>query len=434
MAERRSLGDLPPSIRRLRPFPSVKESGMPRNEQESAGRAGATELFQLLRDGVPRTRAQLAKSTGLARSTVSARLDELIRLGLVSPVADAASTGGRPPALLALNPTARVVLAGDLGASHATLAITDLTGQILAVVHEPLLIAQGPELVLEWVLSAASRLLAETGYVEQDLAAIGIGLPGPVEHSTGQPVNPPIMPGWDRFDVPGWFARHIDIPVLVDNDVNIMALGERAYSWPDVDHMIFVKVATGVGAGVISGGILQRGAQGTAGDIGHVRVARAAGVPCHCGNTGCLEAVASGPAIARSLREQGIEAHSGSDVVELVKHGSVEAIQAVRQAGRDIGEVLTTCVSLVNPSVITIGGSMARVGEHLIAGVREVVYTRSTPLATEHLAITQSQAAADAGVIGASMLAIEHVLSPEALQRTVRTDIAPTIRTIAASF
>ncbi len=188
-------------------------------------------------------------------------------------------------------------------------------------------------------------------------------------------------------------SQHLDVPVLVDNDVNIMALGERAVAWPGVDHLMFVKVATGIGAGVISGGALQRGAQGIAGDIGHVRVARGAGVPCHCGNMGCLEALASGPAIARALRAQGVPAENGDDVVDLVKRGNIDAIQAVRQAGRDIGEVLTTCVSLVNPSVIAIGGSMARVGEHLIAGVREVVYTRSIPLATEHLAIVQSAAA-----------------------------------------
>ncbi len=227
------------------------------------------------------------------------------------------------------------------------------------------------------------------------------------------------MPGWDRFDVPGWVRQHLDAPVLVDNDVNIMALGERATAWPGTEHLMFVKIATGIGAGVISGGQLLRGAQGVAGDIGHVRVARGSDVPCSCGNRGCLEALASGPAIARELRAQGIEAANGNDVVDLVKHGNIDAIQAVRQAGRDIGEVLNACVSLMNPSVIAIGGSMARVGEHLIAGVREIVYTRSTPLATEHLAIVQSAAAEDAGVRGAGMLAIEHALSPAALRMLV---------------
>jgi glucokinase len=387
--------------------------------EPTAAASGVGQLFQLLRDGVPRTRAELAKSTGLARSTIAARVDELMRMGLIIPMAETISTGGRPPSLFAINPQARLVLAADIGASHATLAITDLAGSIIADHSEPLDVTLGPEPVLTWTVENAAAMLDGIGRSTKDLAAIGIGVPGPVEHSTGQPVNPPIMPGWDRFDVPGWVRQHLDVPVLVDNDVNIMALGERAVAWPGVDHLIFVKVATGIGAGVISGGVLQRGAQGIAGDIGHVQVARGAGVPCHCGNKGCLEALASGPAIARALRAQGVAAENGNDVVDLVKRGNIDAIQAVRQAGRDIGEVLTTCVSLVNPSVIAIGGSMARVGEHLIAGVREVVYTRSIPLATEHLAIVQSAAAQNAAVLGASMLAIEHALSPETLRALV---------------
>lgn len=384
------------------------------SESATAAGTGAMELFQLLRDGVPRTRAQLAKSTGLARSTIAARVEELMRMGLVMPVADAASTGGRPPSQFALNPSARVVLGVDIGASHATVAVMDLTGAVLASRSEPLAVTAGPEAVLMWTVESALGLLRDVGRDARALVAIGIGVPGPVEHSTGQPVNPPIMPGWNRFDVPGWVQQHLQVPVLVDNDVNIMALGERSAAWPTAAHLMFVKVATGIGAGVISGGRLQRGAQGVAGDIGHVRVARGSAVPCHCGNQGCLEAIASGPAIARALREQGVAADDGDDVVALVQRGNLDAIQAVRQAGRDIGEVLTACVSLMNPSVIAVGGSMSRVGEHLIAGVREVVYTRSMPLATEHLAIVPSAAAENAAVIGAGMLAIEHALSPEA--------------------
>ncbi|MGP3535971.1 ROK family protein [Microbacterium sp. RD1] len=381
--------------------------------------SGVTQLFQILRDGVPRTRAELAKSTGLARSTIAARVDELMRMGLVTPIAETVSTGGRPPSQFALNPASRLVLAADIGASHATVAVADLSGTTLAEHSEPLDVTLGPVPVLTWLVDNAAALVEGMGRSPADLAAIGVGIPGPVEHSTGQPVNPPIMPGWDRFDVPGWVRQHLDVPVLVDNDVNIMALGESAVAWPGVEHLIFVKVATGIGAGVISGGALQRGAQGIAGDIGHVRVARGAGVPCHCGNQGCLEALASGPAIARALTAQGVPAENGNDVIALVKRGNVDAIQAVRQAGRDIGEVLTTAVSLINPSVIAVGGSMSRVGEHLIAGVREVVYTRSTPLATEHLAIVASAAGQKAAVIGASMLAIEHALSPATLATLV---------------
>ncbi|KQO82366.1 MULTISPECIES: ROK family transcriptional regulator [unclassified Frigoribacterium] len=389
---------------------------MPDSTRSSAlGSAGASELFQLLRDGRPRTRAELASMTGLARSTIGLRLDALIELGLVGPYADAVSTGGRPPSRVALVPSARVVLGADFGAGHLNVALTDLMGVELAVLRTEIDIADGPESGLTALLTAADTLLSGYGRDRDDLIGVGIGLPGPVQFSTGRPVNPPIMPGWDGFDVPGWVRRHLDVPVLVDNDVNIMALGERGHAFPDTDHFLFVKVATGIGSGIISGGRLQRGAQGIAGDIGHVQIPRGAGIACHCGNVGCLEAVASGPAIARSLRASGLDVAGGRQVIDLVRRGDIDAIQAVRQAGRDLGEVLTACVNVINPSVIAIGGSMAQAGEHLIAGVREIVYTRSMPLATEHLSIVQSRSGDRAAMIGASMLAIHHALSPAAI-------------------
>jgi glucokinase len=365
----------------------------------------------MLLDGRPRTRSEISAETGLARATVASRVDALMRAGLIGSVGDAVSTGGRPPSQFALNPASRVALAADLGATHATVALVDLTGAVLARRSERRDIGEGPEAILGSVVDSGRALLADLGRPDSDLVGVGIGVPGPVQFETGQPVNPPIMPGWHRFDIPGWMAEHLAVPVLVDNDVNIMALGERSVGWPDVDHLIFLKVATGVGSGIISGGVLQRGAQGIAGDLGHVQIARGAGIACHCGNRGCLEAIASGPAIARALREEGVDVASGQDVVDLVQHGDIAAIQAVRQAGRDIGEVLATCVSLVNPSVIAVGGSMARVGEHLIAGIREVVYTRSMPLATEHLRIATSVAGPDSAVIGAGILALDHALS-----------------------
>jgi len=379
---------------------------------DALGSSGASDLFQILRDGRSRTRTELATLTGLARSTIALRIDSLVKLGLVGPTSDAPSTGGRPSSQVALATGVKIVLAVDIGASHVRIAVCDLTGKPLQENSAAIAVAEGPDAVLGWVIEAGDTLLRESGRTLADLLAIGVGLPGPVEYSSGRPINPPIMPGWDRFDVRGTLEKHFHVPVLVDNDVNIMALGERETAWPDVDHLIFVKVATGIGSGVISGGILQRGAQGIAGDIGHVQVPRGADVPCHCGNRGCLEALASGPALAGALRTNGLSVTSNQDVVDLVKRGNLDAIQAIRQAGRDLGEVLTTCVSLVNPSVIVIGGSMAQAGEHLIAGVREVVYTRSMPLATQHLQITQSGAGPKAAIVGASMLAIHHALSP----------------------
>ncbi len=267
-----------------------------------------SDVFELLRDGTPRTRAQLADASGLARSTIAARIDVLMRLGLVAPYGGGVSTGGRPPSLLAMNPRARVVAGVDIGASHATAGLADLAGTVLAERRADLDVATGPEHVLGWAEKVIGELLDDQKRSVAELSAIGIGLPGPVEHSTGRAINPPIMPGWDRYDVPAHVQGAYDVPVLIDNDVNIMALGEQHAHLPDVQDLVFIKVSTGIGAGLISGGELQRGAQGTAGDLGHVRVVRADGVICRCGNEGCLEAIAAGPALARALQDAGVAA------------------------------------------------------------------------------------------------------------------------------
>lgn len=382
----------------------------------------AGDLFQLLRDGKARTRAELASTTGLARSTVASRIDALISSGFVGAAGEAASSGGRPPSRFAFNPSARITMAVDVGATHVLVALTDLGGRVLSEEREALEVAQGPDVVLDWVIASGKRQIKDLGRSALSLTGIGIGLPGPVEHSTGRPVNPPIMPGWDGIDVPARMQQALDVPVLVDNDVNIMALGEQAAFWPGDDNLLFVKVATGIGAGIVSSGRLQRGAVGTAGDLGHVRVPRGEGVVCRCGNIGCLEALASGPAIAKSLGEIGLATDTRDDLLGHVRHGRIQAIQALRQAGRDVGDVLATCVNLLNPSVIVIGGSLSHVGEHLMAGVREVVYHRSLPLATSSLRIVPSMAGDQAGVLGASRMVIEHVLSPANIESVVAVD------------
>lgn len=373
---------------------------------------GAGTLLRLLRDGRPRTRSELATVTGLARSTVTQRVDALLASGLIGPAGEAASTGGRPPTTFSFRPGARVVLAADLGATHARMALTDMSGTVLAEERADLDIALGPEPVLDCVVDTGRRLLDDARRTTGELLGLGVGLPGPVQHSTGRAVNPPIMPGWDDFDVPGYVHDRIDVPVLVDNDVNIMAIGEHHTAWPSASHLMFVKVATGIGCGIISEGRVYRGAQGAAGDMGHIHVPSGDDRPCRCGNTGCLEAVASGAALAASLTAEGVPADGARDVVELARSGSVPALRALRQAGRDIGEVLAASVNMFNPSVIVIGGALAQAGDHLLAGVREVIYQRSLPLATEHLSIVSSMAGESAGVVGAAAMVIEHCLSP----------------------
>jgi len=377
--------------------------------------AGAGELFQLFRDGRPRTRTELATLTGHARSTITSRLEALLSSGLIAPVGEASSTGGRPSTSFAFNPASRVVLAVDLGATHARLGLTDLAGTVLAGSEHTISIADGPESVLSWVAEVGRDLLVEADRDAADLMCVGAGLPGPVEHSTGQPINPPIMPGWDGVDVPGILTSHLGVPAFVDNDVNLMALGEHRHAWPEKTDLLFIKVATGIGAGLILDGQLRRGAQGAAGDIGHISPDNEITTPCRCGNIGCLEAVAGGTALAAGLREQGIEASTSTDVVELARSGNLLARHAVRSAGRQIGTVLASCVSMINPSLIVVGGVLAESGDHLIAGIREVVYQRSLPLATQHLRIVTSRTGAAAGILGASMLAVDEMLSVEAV-------------------
>jgi predicted NBD/HSP70 family sugar kinase len=374
-------------------------------------------LFQLVRDGHADSRAGLARATGLARSTVSQRVDELLLAGLLVERGDGPSTGGRPPTRLAFDSRGGVVLCADLGATHCRLAVSDLDASILAERPDEMDIANGPDVVLPWAQERFADLLHEVGRSPADVRGIGVGLPGPVEFAAGRAVNPPIMPGWDGVSVPEAFAaRYPGVPVLVDNDVNVMAIGEYWTSWRhDVDDLLFVKVATGIGCGIVSRGALHRGADGTAGDLGHVQVPDAGDALCRCGNRGCVEAVASGGALARRLTAAGIDAHDSRDVVALVRAGNVEASTLVRQAGRLVGEVLAGAVNFFNPAVIVLGGDLAHAHEQFFAGVREIVYRRSTALATQHLQVARSRLDDRAGVIGCAVTVIEDVLSPAAI-------------------
>lgn len=227
---------------------------------------GLITTLQLLRDGRPRTRAELGRLTGQSRSTVSQRVDRLVAARLVSPVGGAVSTGGRPPATFAFNPTACVVLAIDLGTTRVRVALTDLAATVLTEECRPVSLAEGPRAVLDLVAGVAQQLLTSSGRAPGEVAGIGVSLPGPVDHTTGRPTDPPSMPGWHDADVRGGLrARLGDVPVVVDDDVNAMAVGEHVTADPRVDHLLFVKAGTGIGGGIIADGRLVRGAQGTAG-------------------------------------------------------------------------------------------------------------------------------------------------------------------------
>lgn len=373
---------------------------------------GAGAILDLVRTEQATTRAELVDRTGLSRSTVSQRLDQLLAFRLVTN-AEGASTGGRRPSLFAFNPRSGVVLAAGLGATHARLAVSDLAGALLAERAADVDMARGPEPVLAWVEEQFMELLGEVDTPRDEVRGIGVGIPAPVEAATGKPVLPPLMPAWDGYPIPERLFEDWDVPVLVDNDVNVMALGEQRIHYPDVSNLLFLKVGTGIGCGIVADHRVQRGADGSAGDLGHVHTPAAADVLCRCGKFGCLEAIASGGAIARRLRDQGIDVDTPSDVLDRVRAGDMRAIELVREAGRLIGEGLAGAVNLLNPRVIVIGGQLAHAEQHLLPGIREMVYQRSISLATRQLRMVRSRLDQHAEVTGAAMAVIDHVLSPE---------------------
>jgi predicted NBD/HSP70 family sugar kinase len=402
-------------------------------QPRSRNAPGAGAILQLIRTGEAVTRADIMERTGLSRSTVAQRLEQLVSRRLIVAAGSSASTGGRPPASFAFNPDAGVVLAAGMGATHSRLALTDLDGRVVVEESSDVDITQEPDAVLAWIEERFLALVRAGRRAPDDLLAIGVGVPAPVEHATGTPVSPPIMPGWDGYPIAERLRAAFAVPVLVDNDVNTMAWGEHAINWRDTPHMVYIKVGTGIGLGIVADGRVQRGSDGAAGDIGHLAIPAAEGIRCVCGNTGCLEAVASGRAMAQQLREQGLEARHSRDVVDLARSGELIAMNLVRESGRLIGEALVSAVNLLNPRVIVVGGDMAHADQLLLAGIREAVYQRSLPLATRHLRIVRSVLDDSAGVIGAAMLAIEHVLAPDVVDERLAEEEAARAASRAAS-
>lgn len=384
---------------------------------------GCGALLEILRHQPEASRTELAERTGLARSTVGQRLELLSAMGFVEEAGPRPSTGGRPAATVRFAAGGGIVLACDLGATHCRLAVTDLNRRVLAEVSHELAIADGPEHVLGRVRKLLLALIQHARRKPAEVRAIGVGLPGPVEFASGRPVNPPIMPGWDGVDVPRLLSA-FGAPVLVDNDVNIMALGEHREHWPECDDFLFVKVATGIGCGIITGGRMHRGAQGAAGDVGHIRVPDTDEL-CRCGNRGCLEAVASGGALARRLQAAGLDVADARGVVDLAKAGEPLAIEAIRESGHQIGEAMAGMVNFFNPSMMVMGGDVAHAGDELLAGIRGAVYQRSLMLATRDLQIVASRLDDEAGIVGAATMATDGLFTPARIDAlAARTAVA----------
>jgi predicted NBD/HSP70 family sugar kinase len=298
---------------------------MLRAEGRAAQGTGTSDVLDLIRTGQASTRTDLARMTGLSRSTIAQRVDLLLSRGLVVIGGDSVSTGGRPPGALQFNRAAGYVLAVDCGASRVHLGVADLGGELVVEHTDKMNIADGPEKVLDWIETTLHQMIEGAEVDARMVLGAGIGLPGPVEHSTGRPVNPPIMPGWDGYPVADRISAEFGVPAVVDNDVNMMALGEHRICHPEAGDFLFIKVSTGIGCGMVLDGHIHRGAHGAAGDIGHIYVPGHDDVICACGNVGCLEAVASGRAIAARLDGIDPEIDGVDQVVAQVLGGRANA-------------------------------------------------------------------------------------------------------------
>ncbi|GGR78286.1 sugar kinase [Micromonospora fulviviridis] len=374
------------------------------------------QLLRTLRDEGAVSRAELGDRLQMPRPRLLAELERLVNLGYVAEAGLAASRGGRRSTLVELSPHLRFA-AVDLGASSIDVEVVNGRLEPVAAYTEPADIRSGPKVTLQRVNELLHKAKVDGAYERLD--AIGIGVPGPVSFRDGVPVSPPIMPGWDRFPVRELLTREHGCPAVVDNDVNIMAIGERhggvAHS---VDDFLFIKIGTGIGCGIYLNGEVYRGTDGCAGDIGHIQV-DPNGPMCSCGNLGCLEAVFSGaalaraataaaraevsPALAERLAARGTV--TALDVAQGAVEGDVTCIQLIRDGGRRVGSVLAGLVSFTNPSMIVIGGGLAQLGHILLAEIRSVVYRRSLPLATGNLPVVLSELGPRAGVAGAAVLA-----------------------------
>ncbi|OVE87502.1 sugar kinase [Agrobacterium tumefaciens] len=306
-----------------------------------------------------------------------------------------------------------------MGEQHIRVAVTDLQPRILTEIAETFDILRGPAVVLNWIEEQFEALLSRIGKTTGDVLGIGIGLPAPVDYANGRVVGPSVMVGWDNFEIRQHLEERFGVPVYAENDVNLLALSDHRQRRTNVSEMVFVKVGTGIGSGIITEGRLYRGAQGAAGDIGHIQFAREPAPLCRCGKIGCVEARAAGWAIARELRKEGIEAHTARDVTRLVELGQPLAIHLVRESGRILGEVMTSLVSILNPQMIVIGGTLAIVNDHLLAGIRELVYKRSLPLATRELELVISPPDPDAGIMGAAILVVEEQMKAQNVETVI---------------
>jgi predicted NBD/HSP70 family sugar kinase len=392
---------------------------------------GLSAVLEAVRSEEGITQPALTERVGLGRSVVAQRVAELETAGLVEPAGLGPSTGGRAPRQLRLRAEAGHVLGVDIATNELLVAVSDLRGNLLATRHEESDVSNGPEAIFTAVERMGDALLDETG-ARDSLWSVGLGMPGAVAFDDGDATAMPTMPDWDRFPTRRRLAARWTAPVWMDNRVNLSALGERRVNplAAASQHTIYLGGGEAIGAAVVVDGRLYRGARGLAGEIGHVPVLGAGDAPCRCGNVGCLDAVAGRAALVRDgrlLAETGqspalaaILAATGTlrpaDITSAADKDDPAARALLQRSARLLGNSLATLVSVFNPDLVILGGGMARASAHLIATIRETIYRRALPSATQDLRIEPSAVDMEiAGVIGAVQFAVDQIFAPEHL-------------------
>ena len=382
--------------------------------------ASAGDVLTLIRDGAATTRSEVRRLTGLSRTAVAARVSALTARDLITEREEGPSTGGRPPALLRFNADAGVVLAAAIGRSRTQAAICNLDGKIQALTTVDQDVGAEPDDLMPDLATRLDALLSESGHRREDVRGVGVSLPGTVDQQRGCSLASPVMSGWDGIPLAPYFHHLTAAPMVLDNDANVLALAEWRDELRAFGDVLLIKASTGLGAGIIAGGALQRGAIGAAGEFGHNKTPAAAGLACRCGDTGCLEALAGGWAVVAALQRQGREVSHIRDVVDLANRGDPEGRRLIRESGRHVGEAVAAAVNLLNPAVLVVGGDMAAAYDIFVAGLRETLYRDATALTTRVLQVVPSTHGEKAGAIGSAVLVLNRILSADAVDASLR--------------
>jgi predicted NBD/HSP70 family sugar kinase len=386
----------------------------------------ASTLVRMIASGSAVTRAELVRETGLARSSVTDALLQLEEAGITQYVGTLAMTGrGRPAEAIGLSPDFGVIMVADLGVRRARLSVHDVGQNLLRHMDFAADIFRGPDIVKAELVEAFTAMLRDLGRETDRRLVLVLGLPGPVDTTRGVAVKPPIMPGWDDFPIASRLGEELGCPVLCENDVNLRALGEARALDPSQSPLLYIKVSTGIGGGLVtSRGELYHGADGAAGDIGHIRVSGVDDVHCACGNFGCIEAVASAPAILRQVLDGGeapeLAGGTTEDLYGALRANNRVVVGTVRDAASRLGEVVANLVHFYNPARIVVGGGMTVPSDDMLAGIRAVVYHRALPLATRNLVITKPVLGEWSGIAGGVVLGTEYALTPEGIASALR--------------